>query len=253
MNRIKSSPFFGGSNHAPKDQQVTSNSQPNPIRVANTAGVMNRSSSSASKSILNIMRKPSLQPQTKRVEIQEEDTLDIFSENYAPPPEQNVIPSNGHKKTSSVASFDLDNTGHYRKGGGVLASRRDIGMNDEEFAAGCKLLLAAARGDIDMVRRLLSTNNKITVDFRDYDRRTALHVAASEGHLPMVKYLVEELKCTISRSDRWGGSPLDDAHRHRHAEIVQYLRSRGAIPGTTDMTVALITAAADGGKLFINQ
>jgi len=187
-----------------------------------------------------------VQPQTKRVEIQEEDALDIFSENYTPPPEQNVTSSNGHKKTSSVASFDLDNTGHYRKGGGVLASRRDIGMNDEEFAAGCKLLLAAARGDIDMVRRLLSTDNKITVDFRDYDRRTALHVAASEGHLPMVKYLVEELKCTISRSDRWGGSPLDDAHRHRHAEIVQYLRSRGAIPGTTDMTVALITAAADG-------
>ena len=47
------------------------------------------------------------------------------------------------------------------------------------------------------------------VNFRDYDRRTALHVAASEGHLDVVKYLVR-LGANVNRSDRWGGSPLDE-------------------------------------------
>lgn len=65
------------------------------------------------------------------------------------------------------------------------------------------------------------------MNFRDYDRRTALHVASSEGRLDVVKYLVSK-GAKVNRSDRWGGSPLDDAHRHRHTEVAKYLRGRGA-------------------------
>jgi hypothetical protein len=73
-----------------------------------------------------------------------------------------------------------------------------------------------------------------------------LHVAASEGHLHVCKYLIEEKKCRINRSDRWGGSPLDDAHRHRHTEIIVYLRKRGARTGSNNVTTNLIKAAAEG-------
>lgn len=186
------------------------------------------------------------QPQTRRVEIEEDDALEVFGAEG-----QNNYYSTQkklHKRTSSGVAA-LDNTDHNRKGSGILAARRDIEMDDDVFAAGCKLLLAAARGDLNMVRRLLlHPNNSITVNFRDYDRRTALHVAASEGHLPMVKCLIEEFDCMINRSDRWGGSPLDDAHRHRNMDVVLYLRSRGAQTGTTDLSVALISAAANGGE-----
>ena len=45
----------------------------------------------------------------------------------------------------------------------------------------------------------------------DYD--TALHVAAAEGHLALVKFLVNVAiktgrKKLISRRDRWGSTPL---------------------------------------------
>jgi len=72
------------------------------------------------------------------------------------------------------------------------------------------------------------------------------HVAASEGKLAICKYLIEQKKAKVNRSDRWGGSPLDDAHRHRHKHIVTYLRERGATTGSGNRTTNLITAAAEG-------
>jgi tRNA A-37 threonylcarbamoyl transferase component Bud32 len=95
------------------------------------------------------------------------------------------------------------------------------------------------------MRQLLAMK-KTHVDFRDYDRRTALHVAASEGHLSVCQMLLEDYKAKINRSDRWGGSPLDDAHRHRHQQVAMYLRSRGATTGSGNRLVNFIKAAADG-------
>ncbi len=49
------------------------------------------------------------------------------------------------------------------------------------------------------------------------------HVASSEGNIVAVQLLVgagARLNC----SDRWGGSPLDDALRHQHYKVAAYLR-----------------------------
>ena len=46
------------------------------------------------------------------------------------------------------------------------------------------------------------------VNFWDYDRRTPLHVASSEGRADVVKYLLAH-DARPNRSDRWGGSPFD--------------------------------------------
>ena len=89
------------------------------------------------------------------------------------------------------------------------------------------------------------SNGLADVNFRDYDRRTALHVASSEGHLSIVKYLIAK-GGRVNRTDRWGGSPLDDAHRHRHTEVAKYLRSKGGKSGSLNLTTGLITAAAAG-------
>lgn len=141
--------------------------------------------------------------------------------------------------------LQLSNTDHNWAGGGILASRSDLNLSMEEFAAGCNLLQAAARGDSAAMERLLAKHPN-HVNFRDYDRRTALHVAASEGHLHVCQLLMEKYHARVNRSDRWGGSPLDDAHRHRQQEVIQYLRGMGATTGSGNRSTNLIQAAASG-------
>ena len=157
------------------------------------------------------------------------------------------IPSSSSKTTmTSSSSFDL-NASHTlsKKGNGYLASQTDLTTSPELFAKGCTLLQLCAIGDITTVRNYI-TQTYPNVNFRDYDRRTALHVASSEGHLDVVQYLVAQRGAKINRSDRWGGSPLDDAHRHRHTDVARYLRSRGATTGSVNLTNHLISAAAAG-------
>ena len=83
------------------------------------------------------------------------------------------------------------------------------------------------------------------VHFRDYDRRTALHIAASEGHVTLCEYLLQA-GAHVNRSDRWGGSPLNDAIRHRHADVVACLKQHGAKYGSPSQSTCFITAAAEG-------
>ena len=46
-----------------------------------------------------------------------------------------------------------------------------------------------------------------------------MHLAASEGHLEVVKLLVDEHGADPSPCDRWQGTPLDDAIRQGHEEV----------------------------------
>lgn len=55
--------------------------------------------------------------------------------------------------------------------------------------AGSFLCTAVARGDSDFLKRVLS--NGVDPNSRDYDHRTPLHVAASEGLYLMAKLLLE--------------------------------------------------------------
>lgn len=49
---------------------------------------------------------------------------------------------------------------------------------------------------------------QINVNFCDYDKRTPLHLASSEGHVEIVKFLLKN-GAKLS-SDRWGHNPLDE-------------------------------------------
>ena len=60
-----------------------------------------------------------------------------------------------------------------------------------------------------------------------YDQRTAIHLAASEGMLEVVRFLVDELSADTSPRDRWGNTPLDDANRSGHVAVAAFLSQRG--------------------------
>lgn len=48
----------------------------------------------------------------------------------------------------------------------------------------------------------------------DYDLRNIGHLAASEGHLEMLEFLILETKFDFDLADRWGRSPLEEmAHK----------------------------------------
>ncbi len=79
---------------------------------------------------------------------------------------------------------------------------------------------AASRGDIGELRRLVASGTSPCT--ADYDGRTALHLAASEGQEMTVRYLMS-ICSEIKPIDRWGNSPLDDARREGNEAIVRML------------------------------
>ncbi|CAB9508346.1 MAP kinase-activated protein kinase 2 (Fragment) [Seminavis robusta] len=127
------------------------------------------------------------------------------------------------------------------------AESQDEGMTQlpvQEFAMGCSVLHQAALGN-QVVLEMIFLEQPALIHFRDYDRRSALHIAASEGHEGICQYLVMK-GARINRVDRWGGSPLDDAHRHKHADVVKFLRENGAKFGSTSQVTNFITSASEG-------
>jgi len=125
-------------------------------------------------------------------------------------------------------------------------SRKEMHLPAQEFAMGCSFLHMVALGNQFELEKMLLDRPDL-VNFRDYDFRTPLHLAASEGHVDIVRYLIQK-GARVDRSDRWGGSPLDDAHRHRHPEVIQCLRQHGAHFGSSTSLPRFIQAASEGDK-----
>ena len=102
--------------------------------------------------------------------------------------------NNDSNSNSDILTASLHRS---KRGKGYLASQTDLtSISSEQFARGCTLLQLCAIGSLhDVITYIQCTpygsNDKYgIINFRDYDRRTALHVAASEGHLSIVQYLV---------------------------------------------------------------
>eukprot|EP00291_Cryptomonas_curvata_P005607 CAMPEP_0172195492 /NCGR_PEP_ID=MMETSP1050-20130122/26239_1 /TAXON_ID=233186 /ORGANISM="Cryptomonas curvata, Strain CCAP979/52" /LENGTH=263 /DNA_ID=CAMNT_0012871563 /DNA_START=120 /DNA_END=908 /DNA_ORIENTATION=+ len=86
-------------------------------------------------------------------------------------------------------------------------------------------LEAASTGDVEELQRLFSLD-PACVDSKDYDRRSALHVACADGHAAAVDFLLSHGAKTDAE-DRWGHVPLQDALLHGHREVVALLSAAG--------------------------
>lgn len=83
---------------------------------------------------------------------------------------------------------------------------------------------ASAQGDLHEMQRLVASG--VNLEAADYDGRTGLHLAASEGQLEIVKFLIAK-RVDVNPKDRWGGTPLADAKRHNHKKVIDFLESHG--------------------------
>jgi glutaminase len=102
-------------------------------------------------------------------------------------------------------------------------------------------LFAASQGDVQMLTLMHSSGTDLHQG--DYDQRTALHLAAAEGHLAVVKMLLSKLPDgregeVVSAYDRWHGTPLDDANDNGWDEIASLLKKKGAKGGTRTVNVS---------------
>lgn len=97
---------------------------------------------------------------------------------------------------------------------------------------------AASEGDLEEVATLLKLGNNIDVDEGDYDKRTALHLAAGNGHVHVVEFLCKS-GANVNVADRWGGRPLDDALLYDFDECAELLRKYGAKQGNNASNNAL--------------
>jgi glutaminase len=79
------------------------------------------------------------------------------------------------------------------------------------------MIWAASKGDLTAVRQFAA--RRVPINAADYDGRSPLHLAASEGHAHVVKWLLRHGADALV-TDRWGGTPLDDARRGNHDEVV---------------------------------
>jgi len=104
-----------------------------------------------------------------------------------------------------------------------------VRLGSAEVAEASRLCAAVHSCDLPLLRRYLRA--KSNVEAKDYDGRRALHVAAAEGSLAIVRLLAEEGGADLGVRDRWGFTPLDEAERVGAGPVVEFLRGMGAPSG----------------------
>jgi ankyrin repeat protein len=70
---------------------------------------------------------------------------------------------------------------------------------------GVRLMYSANEGDVDGIREVLESG--VSVNFRDVDGRTALHIAACQGLTHVVQLLLEK-GADVDPKDQWGSTVI---------------------------------------------
>lgn len=111
----------------------------------------------------------------------------------------------------------------------VVQYLKNHGASSADFADGLAICQAASENNVARLQQCL--NLGVEVNTCDYDKRTPMHLAASEAALDACRFLMDS-KANPNPLDRWKRSPLDDAVDHAEVtgdhQVVDYLRSVGA-------------------------
>ncbi|KAK3266381.1 hypothetical protein CYMTET_24987 [Cymbomonas tetramitiformis] len=90
-----------------------------------------------------------------------------------------------------------------------------------------QLCEAAATNNVEILQTLY--NCGADLNSADYDKRTAMHLAASNGCIEALSWMLQKDGIDTNPVDRLGGTPLDDAHRHEQELMILMLERNGAV------------------------
>ena len=76
-------------------------------------------------------------------------------------------------------------------------------------------------------------------------KNTALHLASAEGHDKVVEFLLRS-KANVNCTDRWNGTPLQDALQGSHSVVAALLKAKGGFVPQEFGRDAVCSAAGDG-------
>jgi glutaminase len=102
-----------------------------------------------------------------------------------------------------------------------LSQQGTLDPRKKRSATHVKFFYASFENDIMSVRMMIRSG--INVNMKDYDGRTALHIACSEGNYEIVKLLLEN-KADPDIKDRWNKTPFDNAVEGGFFEIENLIR-----------------------------
>jgi hypothetical protein len=90
-----------------------------------------------------------------------------------------------------------------------------------------QIVYAVATGDLDFVRKANKPATQIR-NIRDINNNNLLHIAVANNQLPTVKFLVEEFQVSQTNKNTKGQTAFDLAKAKGHADIADYLTSKGS-------------------------
>jgi len=118
---------------------------------------------------------------------------------------------------------------------------------------GAQLRAAAEKGDINVIRLLISRG--INVDLADKEDSTALQLACSSGYFKIAELLIQN-GADVNRSNKGGRTPLNGAAKEGHRDIVKLLLEHDAEVDSLDerqVMTALIHSAAYGHGAIVQE
>ena len=114
-------------------------------------------------------------------------------------------------------------------------------------------LASAFKGNIDIMKKLVEEKvNVLAKSNSETDEQLAIHLAARQGHLEVIKFLVENNLNEIEAKTKMGNTPLVLSSQFGHLECVKWLMSQSAnieVKGENGWTPLL--AASAYGRLNI--
>ena len=112
----------------------------------------------------------------------------------------------------------------------------EINYEHEFYQNDTPIHIASKNGHLEIVKYLIE-NRKVNKEIKGWYGKTPLHYACEKGHQPIVEYLILQ-RANVNVKDDYGWTPLHYACATGQASIVEYLISKGANIEAMDDTFA---------------